>query len=132
MRHVATVMLLAVFFSLSVARADDKAPPAPGGEGNHPCKADAQKLCPGTEPGHGGMMKCLAEHKDQLSAECKAKMEAHHGKMEGNHPCKADGEKLCAGMHWGTGLGKCLHENMAKLSDACKAKMAEHKEHRGK
>src|SRR3984893_19514422 len=35
------------------------------------CAEDAQKLCPGVQPGGGGIVACLKEHKDSLSDQCK-------------------------------------------------------------
>src|SRR6267154_1413255 len=41
----------------------------------HPCEADAQRLCQGTEPGGGGIARCLKQHESELSGACKAKRE---------------------------------------------------------
>src|SRR6266850_473700 len=38
------------------------------------CKPDAEKLCKGVQQGQGRIVRCLAEHEAELSAECKA----HH------------------------------------------------------
>ena len=35
------------------------------------CKGDAETLCPGVKPGEGRILKCLLQHKDDLSAECR-------------------------------------------------------------
>ena len=35
------------------------------------CKGDADTLCPGVKPGEGRILKCLLQHKDDLSAECR-------------------------------------------------------------
>ncbi len=34
------------------------------------CKADAARLCPGVEPGQGRLVKCMKEHKDEVSIGC--------------------------------------------------------------
>mgnify|MGYP000859683543 CR=1 FL=1 len=35
------------------------------------CKEDFEKLCKGVMPGGGRVLKCLQEHKDQVSAPCR-------------------------------------------------------------
>jgi hypothetical protein len=37
----------------------------------HPCMADAARLCPDVEPGGGAQMQCLKAHKEELSPACK-------------------------------------------------------------
>ena len=34
------------------------------------CEGDAKKLCPGIEPGQGRILKCLLQHKAELSDGC--------------------------------------------------------------
>ena len=34
------------------------------------CAADMAKLCVGVEPGHGGMMQCVRQHRAELSPGC--------------------------------------------------------------
>jgi Cysteine rich repeat len=41
------------------------------------CMADFQKYCPGVQPGGGRIIKCLSEHLDQLTPQCKAVVEAN-------------------------------------------------------
>jgi hypothetical protein len=52
------------------------------------CKGDVDKLCKDVKPGEGRIMKCLKEHENDLSAECKAertKIKEHHKGMKGMH-----------------------------------------------
>lgn len=39
------------------------------------CEDDVMKLCKDVQPGGGRILRCLKEHKNELSPECKAKME---------------------------------------------------------
>ena len=99
---------------------------APKGE-EGPCKADAEKLCQGVEPGEGRIIKCLKEHEAELSAECKAKGLEVKKEAEGfKTACQSDLDALCKDVKEGEGrLLKCLVENKEKLSATCKTKMAE-------
>jgi Cysteine rich repeat len=45
------------------------------------CKDDAQRLCEGIKPGGGKIVQCLKQHEDELSADCKEKMEKPRGRM---------------------------------------------------
>jgi hypothetical protein len=38
------------------------------------CKGDMTKLCNGTKPGGGRVLKCLKQHEAELSPQCKEKM----------------------------------------------------------
>jgi hypothetical protein len=40
----------------------------------HPCMADAARLCAGVEPGGGAQIACLKAHQEQLSPACKKKI----------------------------------------------------------
>jgi hypothetical protein len=40
----------------------------------HPCMADAARLCAGIEPGGGAQIECLKAHKDEVSPACKKKV----------------------------------------------------------
>ena len=66
---------LALAASLALAGAAS-AQGAQGGGGmsatRQACQADMQKLCNGVQPGGGRIMQCFKQHKDELSAPCKA------------------------------------------------------------
>jgi hypothetical protein len=43
------------------------------------CQTDVQQFCAKVEPGGGNVLKCLHQHRDQLSQSCKDQMaQAHH------------------------------------------------------
>jgi hypothetical protein len=86
------------------------------------CKPDAEKLCKGVQPGQGRIVRCLAEHKDQLSAGCREKV----ARAESRHPCMKDVETLCKGVQPGEGrVAQCLKQHEAELSAECKAHHAQ-------
>lgn len=76
-----SAMLLSICIAIgtqSVLADDTPAPPAPVSpsrqgmsELRSACAADAQKLCPGVQPGGGRILQCLKEHKDEVSEGCK-------------------------------------------------------------
>jgi len=72
-RRIALLVSLTAF-SVSSARAGQSA--QPGDQQSlaairAACAEDAQKLCPGVQPGGGRIVACLKEHKDSLSDRCK-------------------------------------------------------------
>ncbi|MBX2996478.1 MAG: cysteine rich repeat-containing protein [Bdellovibrionaceae bacterium] len=87
------------------------------------CKNDIEKLCKGTKPGKGEVMKCLKEHEAQVSAECKAAgQEMKHDMKAAHEACKADLEKFCGDIKPGKGRKiKCLKKHEAELSAECKS-----------
>jgi Golgi apparatus protein 1 len=98
------------------------------------CRADAEKLCKGIEPGQGRIAQCLKEHEAQVSGDCKAHIAKMREQMQAfNEACKADVEKSCKGVEPGQGrMMGCLRKNEANLSAPCKeqiAKMDERREH---
>ncbi len=93
------------------------------------CADDVQKFCKDVKPGGGRIIRCLEEHRSELSDGCKKQLEADKTRMQGQGPgggpCKADAEKLCKGIEPGGGrIAKCLDEHTADLSAECKAQRA--------
>jgi hypothetical protein len=78
-----------------------------------PCKADAEKFCPGMKPGKE-LRACMEKNSESLSPACKANIAVMTA-------CEADAKKLCPGMRPGPELGKCMQEHKDELSSACKA-----------
>ncbi len=82
------------------------------------CKADAETVCKGVQPGQGRVMRCLAENKEKLSSGCRAKI----AEAESRHPCMKDAERLCKGVKPGGGrMMECMKQHEAELSPECKA-----------
>ena len=86
------------------------------------CKADAETLCKGVQPGQGRIMRCLAEHKDKLSSGCREKI----SEAQEHHPCMKDMERLCKDVQPGAGrIADCMKKHEAQLSPECKAHHAQ-------
>jgi hypothetical protein len=94
----------------------------------HPCVADAQKLCSGVKAGHGAVVACLKQHKDQVSQACSAKMSEFQEEAES---CKADVEKLCPGSKPGPERMTCMREHKDQVSPECRDFFMKMREHRG-
>jgi len=89
-----------------------------GKEFAHACKADAETVCKGVQPGQGRVLRCLVENKDKLSSGCRAEI----AEGESRHPCMKDVERLCKGVQPGGGrMMECMKQHEAELSPACKA-----------
>lgn len=101
------------------------------------CKADAEKLCAGVQPGHGAIMQCLKQHEAELSAGCKSNMAMVKEKMQDRKEelksaCAADQQQFCKDVTPGEGREfACLHAHSDKLSAGCKEAMMKKKHHRG-
>ncbi len=89
----------------------------------HPCDADVTRLCPGVQPGQGGIRQCLKQNADQLSAECKAHIDQGRQHFHAaREACQGDVAAFCANVKPGGGrIAACLKEHASELSDACKA-----------
>jgi len=106
---------------------------APGAKHEGPCKADAEKLCPGLHPGDGKYGECMKQHLDQVSDACKEKMAEHKEKAEEFHKdCADDVKKLCGDVKSGGGrIIECLKEKQAQASPACQTALNAKGQHSG-
>lgn len=122
MKNVFTLTVLIFTFGLSGAYALDS---------EHPCKADREKFCSQIEPGDGRVVKCLKEHKDELSPSCKAFKESKkESREQAREACKEDVKKLCDSVEKGEGRKvKCLIEKQSQASSACQQAIANIKGH---
>ena len=94
---------------------------------DHPCMADAQKLCPGVQPGKGRIAACLKAHKDQLSQECQGRMAQFREEAEA---CEADVRKLCPDTKPGPERHRCMQSHKDQVSEPCKQLWAQAMERR--
>jgi orotidine-5'-phosphate decarboxylase len=86
------------------------------------CKQDVEQLCPGVQPGGGGIMQCLRDHADKVSDGCKqAARAAKQEAAKVREACKQDVEQLCPGVQpGGRRIRQCLRDHADKVSDGCK------------
>jgi hypothetical protein len=68
MKHLVALLMIAFFMVPAAAMAKD-----------NPCKADKTKFCKDVKASGGKVGTCLRKHKDELSAECKARLDKPKG-----------------------------------------------------
>jgi len=107
--------------------ANPAAAPAKSDPVGEACKADFDKLCKGLTTAGGELQKCVKEHEAELSAGCKAAMEAQLDKAFDRHPCAPEINKLCKGLK-GKARAGCVMKNNKEMTEACKARLALSKE----
>jgi len=93
------------------------------------CAGDVQKFCQGVALGEGRIAKCLAQHKDELSPGCTARVAQAKQQLKGiAQACEDDIYAFCEGVQPGKGrVAKCLKANEANLSPQCKTSIAKAK-----
>lgn len=87
-----------------------------------PCQSDIKNLCGPIEPGKGGIARCLKEHEDKISDECRHRIEDAKQKLtQAKEACREDAEKFCKDIQPGEGkIVRCLKEHEASLSEKCR------------
>lgn len=107
----------------------------PGGA----CKEDREKFCKDVQPGQGRIVKCLAEHKAELSQACAnmgAQMKASREKV--HEACGDEIQQYCGDKAGDRqGMKNCLKLKLkaanngdGQISDACKSALQDVKHQR--
>jgi hypothetical protein len=93
------------------------------------CAGDIEKFCQGVQQGEGRIPKCIAQHKEELSPGCKARLEEAVKQLKGvQKACEDDIMVFCEGVKPGGGrIAQCLKANASKLSPQCKTSVAQAK-----
>ena len=110
--------VLIAALAAGAALAQQAATPAP----ERPCAADVARLCPNAK-GRADVHACLQQNADQVSAECKARIEQIQQKFQAaREACQPDVAKFCADVKpGGHRVSACLREHASELSQACQA-----------
>ena len=86
------------------------------------CAADAKHLCADVEPGGGRLRECLATRIDELSHDCRARIEPTQREiLAWRAACGADVDAKCKD-EVGVGLGRCLERHSKTLAPACRVR----------
>ncbi len=123
-------IVLVVFVTAAVSVGFWQVPKAFADKGA--CADDVSKFCKDVQPGQGRFIKCMKEHENELSAECKAQLAGASAKrQEAREACKEDIVRLCSNVAPEKGgIIRCLREHENELSPPCKAKMHERQQKR--
>jgi len=93
------------------------------------CKEDEKKFCADVKKGEGRVFQCLVNHYNDLTPDCKKKIDKSKDKWEAlRNNCGSDLDKFCPNVQPGKGrIRACLAKNKDQLSESCKTFLKEHK-----
>ena len=94
-------------------------------QGQGPCADDVAKFCKDVQPGGGHIMRCIKEHENDLSPDCKERVTGMDQWLQGvREACQDDALTFCKDINPGSGrIVNCLKEHKNELSPECKAGM---------
>jgi hypothetical protein len=113
----------AIALVLILAGAAGAAPAAGPGQG--PCADDVAKFCKDVQPGGGRIARCLKQHEQELSPQCRQHAaEVKKKAQEFRDACQDDVVLFCGGVAPGGGrIVNCLKQHEQELTPDCKAKV---------
>ena len=109
-KSIPILILTFLFFSSTTIFAKDE------------CKEDAKKFCADVKKGEGRVFQCLVNHYNDLTPDCKKKIDISKDKWEAlRNNCGSDLDKFCPNVQPGKGrIRACLAKNKDQLSESCK------------
>jgi hypothetical protein len=93
------------------------------------CAADVKKFCQGVPAGQ--RQGCLTEHAAELSAPCRANIQAAQQQAQAlRQACQGEVAQFCQGVSPGGPLRQCLQQHEADVSPECKSALTERPQRR--
>lgn len=90
------------------------------------CAADVKKFCQGVPDGQ--RQGCLKEHVTELSAPCKARIQAAaQGAQDLREACQGEVAQFCQGVGAGGALAQCLRQHVSEVSPECRSALTQAK-----
>lgn len=91
-----------------------------------PCRDDMERLCADVEGGAFTLMRCLSDHRDELSDACRNSLTSERqqsGKrfVKLSEACQSDLERFCPATRGPLHVVHCLHKHEADLSEGCRS-----------
>jgi hypothetical protein len=100
---------------------------APAALAAEPCVEEIEQYCADVPAGEGNIVKCLHEHREQLSPECVERMRADAKKfLQVSADCLDDVDRFCSDVEPGQGrVIVCLSRHEQDLAPVCRKHLQE-------